>query len=188
MQYNDNPNDINRAAPAGGVPHDLPVNEPGTTGMGRESAMGAGTMGGPSDTASTEGKLHEAADTVKEKASAGAQAVRDQLGNLREKATTLKASLADKMDAGAQKLRQRAATGAGETERLTAEPGGTQKVEHKVASGLESTATWLRETDLDSLRTDVENQVRSHPGRTLLIALGLGYLVGRAVRGGGGQS
>jgi hypothetical protein len=28
----------------------------------------------------------------------------------------------------------------------------------------------------------VERQVKEHPGRTLLVALGLGYLLGRAVR------
>ena len=36
--------------------------------------------------------------------------------------------------------------------------------------------------DLDSLKSGIERQVKEHPGRTLLIAAGLGYLLGKAVR------
>ena len=45
-----------------------------------------------------------------------------------------------------------------------------------------ATADWLRETDLDSIKTGIERQVKEHPGRTLLVAVGLGYLIGKAVR------
>ena len=56
------------------------------------------------------------------------------------------------------------------------------QVSDKVAGGMESTAEWLRDADLDSLKAGLENQVKEHPGRTLLIAAGLGYLIGRAFR------
>ena len=52
----------------------------------------------------------------------------------------------------------------------------------KVAGGMEATAGWLRETDLDSVKTGIERQVKEHPGRTLLVAVGLGYLLGKAIR------
>jgi len=47
---------------------------------------------------------------------------------------------------------------------------------------MQATADWLRDADLDSLRTGVERQVKEHPGRTLLFAVGLGYLLGKAFR------
>jgi hypothetical protein len=56
------------------------------------------------------------------------------------------------------------------------------QVSDKVAGGMQATADWLREADLDGLKTGIENQVKEHPGRTLLIAAGLGYLIGRAFR------
>ena len=52
----------------------------------------------------------------------------------------------------------------------------------QVAGGMQATADWLREADLDTMRAGVERQVKEHPGRTLLIAVGLGYLLGKAFR------
>ena len=56
------------------------------------------------------------------------------------------------------------------------------QVPTKVAGGMDATASWLREADLDSLRVSIEAQVKEHPGRTLLIAVGVGYLLGKALR------
>jgi hypothetical protein len=47
---------------------------------------------------------------------------------------------------------------------------------------MQATADWLRDADLDNLRSGLERQVKEHPGRTLLLAVGLGYLVGKAFR------
>jgi hypothetical protein len=101
----------------------------------------------------------------------------------------LKNSLADALDSGANKLRQRnagsqsnlAGSTTGGSVALENNPRMTQ-VSNKVAGGMESTADWLRDADLDSLRTGIERQVKDHPGRTLLIAAGLGYLIGKAFR------
>jgi hypothetical protein len=74
---------------------------------------------------------------------------------------------------------------------LAGEPGAVNaasrderfaQVPAKVAGGMDATAHWLRETDLDSLKMNIETQVKEHPGRTLLIAVGLGYLLGKAFR------
>lgn len=54
----------------------------------------------------------------------------------------------------------------------------------KVVDRMHATADWIKERDIDQLKGTVEQQVRDHPGRTLLIAVGLGYLIGRAFRGG----
>ncbi len=44
---------------------------------------------------------------------------------------------------------------------------------------MSKSADWLRNGDL---KADIEQQVRENPGRTLLIALGLGYVLGKAFR------
>ena len=57
------------------------------------------------------------------------------------------------------------------------------KVGDKVASGMQSTADWLRSADMQSIQQSVERQVRENPGRTLLVALGLGYVLGKVLGG-----
>ena len=51
-----------------------------------------------------------------------------------------------------------------------------------LASGMQSSAEWLREADLEKMQAGVEKQVKEHPARSLLIALGAGYLIGKAFR------
>jgi rubrerythrin len=50
---------------------------------------------------------------------------------------------------------------------------------HRMGDGLDDSAGYLREADLRSLRRDVERQVDLRPLRTVAIALGAGYLIGR---------
>lgn len=116
----------------------------------------------------------------------GKDAVAEKIGAARERVGDLKSSLADKLEAGADKLGHResatfaGATGSGTT---TLEGDGRMTaVSDKVAGGLRNTANWLRETDMESIRTDIERQVKEHPARTLLIAAGVGYLLGKAFR------
>jgi hypothetical protein len=49
------------------------------------------------------------------------------------------------------------------------------------ADVMQKTAEFLRTGDL---RGSLEEQMRTNPGRTLLIAVGLGYVLGKAIRGG----
>lgn len=58
------------------------------------------------------------------------------------------------------------------------------QAKEKVVDRMHATADWIKEKDIDQLKGTIEAQVRDHPGRTLLIAAGLGYLIGRAFRGG----
>ena len=106
---------------------------------------------------------------------------------MREQAGTAKDKLADALESGADKLRQRTAGGS----QLAGTSGSTDvaisdnrvgQVTDKVAGGMQATADWLRDADLESMRVGVERQVKEHPGRTLLIAVGLGYLLGKAFR------
>lgn len=105
-----------------------------------------------------------------------------------ERAGELKSSLADKLEQGAEKLRQRA-HGGGQYAATTpdgsiavAENDKIAQVADKVAGGMQSTANWVRNADFESVKGDVERQVKEHPARSLIVAVGLGYLLGKAFR------
>jgi len=108
---------------------------------------------------------------------------------VREKASTAKDKLADALESGAERLRERGQTGGATLAGATADgstsiqtDGRIAQVSDKLAGGMDATAEWLRDADLDGLKLGLERQVKEHPGRTLLIAAGLGYLIGRAFR------
>lgn len=56
------------------------------------------------------------------------------------------------------------------------------QVNDRLATGLQGTADFIRNADIDSMKQGIEKQVKENPGRTLLIAAGLGYLLGKAFR------
>ena len=138
------------------------------------SPEGGQSSGGIADRAKS------AAGTAGEKLSGMGSTLRDRAGSAKDK-------LADVLESGAGRLRERAggtATLAGATDAgsVAMTDGRASQVAERVAGGMQSSADWLRDADLDSLKATVEQQVKEHPGRTLLIAAGLGYLVGRAFR------
>jgi len=104
---------------------------------------------------------------------------------VRQKASTIPAMLADGLEAGAQALRQnKLATSAASDGSSTAVSSDSSivAVTDTLADGMQSSAEWLRDADLDKLKTGVEKQVKEHPARSLLVALGAGYLIGKALR------
>ena len=155
----------------------------GSTGAAGATGGTGGTQGGFGGSAT--GGMGGAGTTGGEnRFERGKEAVQDRLGNIKEKASNLQATLADKLDAGAERLRQRAqsgtmagATGTGSVGVATDER--VAKASDSLATGLTKSADWLRNGDLQA---DVERQVRENPGRTLLIAVGVGYLLGKAFR------
>ena len=133
------------------------------------------------------------ADRARSIAGSAQEKLADVGSSVRERAGHMKDSLADALDAGAEKLRQRAtasamtssdtlagATTSGGT--AIASDGKMSQVNNRVAGGMSATADWLRDADLDGLKSGIERQVKEHPGRTLLVAVGVGYLLGKALR------
>ncbi len=146
-----------------------PSFESGTSGSTGSSGTGSGrTESSTSDTDRGVG------DRVKSVAS-----------SVREKASSIPAILADGLQAGANALRQRrpsTATSAGGSSVATVSDPSIAAVTDTLASGMQSSADWLRDADLDNLKEGVERQVKEHPARSLLVALGAGYLIGKAFR------
>ncbi|MDQ6870448.1 MAG: hypothetical protein M3037_00380 [Gemmatimonadota bacterium] len=104
--------------------------------------------------------------------------------SVKGKAAALPSMLADGLEAGAEALRQRR-TSPGRAEgsalTITNDPG-IAAVTDTLATGMQSSAEWLRDADLDKLKQGVEKQVKEHPARSLLVALGAGYLIGKVLR------
>ncbi len=65
----------------------------------------------------------------------------------------------------------------------TSQPSGTvDSVKQAVTSRVQAGAEWLKDRDVQQVKQTLETQVREHPVRTLLVALGAGYLLGKALR------
>jgi ElaB/YqjD/DUF883 family membrane-anchored ribosome-binding protein len=163
----------------------------GNTGDVTGSAgYGAGTSGSGSSSTGSSTSTGENASGLTDRARDIAGTAKDKLADVgssvRQGAGTAKDRLADALESGADKLRQRGggqlsgSTGSGDV--AISSDGSMAQVTDKLAGGMQATADWLRDADLDSLRTGVERQVKEHPGRTLLIAVGVGYLLGKAFR------
>jgi predicted extracellular nuclease len=111
--------------------------------------------------------------------------VKSVAGAVKQKASTIPSMLADGLEAGALALRQNkpAATSASNGSSVSvASDSSIATVTDTIADGMQSSAQWLRDADLDKLKTGVEKQVKEHPARSLLVALGAGYLIGKALR------
>jgi ElaB/YqjD/DUF883 family membrane-anchored ribosome-binding protein len=124
------------------------------------------------------------ADDVRARAQQGKEVVSDHVGQARDKANELKTSVADKLESGADTLRQRTRDGSRRVAAATAEAGtaATQRLEgysESVANRMERTAGWLRRGDIGD---SIVQQVQEHPARSLVIAVGVGYLLGRLLK------
>jgi len=134
----------------------------GATGMAGNTAPPAGldySTGAPN----TGGAVGQTSKTEQAKAT-----VQEKFGQVKDKARELQSTLADRLDSGADSG----------TVSATADTR-MANVQDSVARGMNKSADWLRNGDL---KADIERQVRENPGRTLLIALGLGYVLGKAFR------
>jgi hypothetical protein len=146
--------------------------ETGNTGSDGASSSTSGFDGG-GNTGSTSG---------------GSDRVKNVASSVKDKATALPSMIADGLEAGAQALRQRrstslstAGTSSGASPAIS-DDSSIAAVTDTLASGMQSSADWLRDADMDKLKQGVEQQVKEHPARTLLVALGAGYLIGKALR------
>jgi ElaB/YqjD/DUF883 family membrane-anchored ribosome-binding protein len=160
----------------------------GTSGQGSQAgSQGSGNASGTADASfsrDTSGDSQNVADRARGALSDAGSTVRDRAGNLKN-------SLADALESGAERLRHQgsgggqmagaAATG-GSASMVSDQSGRMTDMSNQVAGGLQGAADWLRDADLDGMKTGLERQVKEHPGRTLAIAVGLGYLLGKAIR------
>ena len=102
---------------------------------------------------------------------------------IRERAVQLKTQLADKLETGAGRLRRQATNTEKIDDAIAVTKERVADAGDRVATGMERSAEWLRSANLSAVQQKLERQVRENPGRTLLIAGAIGYLLGRAFKG-----
>lgn len=108
-------------------------------------------------------------------------------GSLKEKATQLRekavSAIDEKREQSARVLDSAAAGLHKGAERLP--PGGqSSTMAHSAAHKLEGAATYLRDHPVRNVLNDARWFVRGHPSQSLIAAVALGFLVGRALRKG----
>jgi hypothetical protein len=157
------------------------------TSFGSEASSGFETGNTGSDGASSSTSTFDGTGNT-----GGGSGVTDRVKNVassvKGKASALPSMIADGLEAGAQALRQRrssslstAGSSSGASPAIS-EDSSIAAVTDTLATGMQSSAEWLRDADMDKLKQGVEQQVKEHPARTLLVALGAGYLLGKAFR------
>lgn len=158
----------------------------GTSGQGSQAGSQGSTASGTADASFSRDTSGE--QNMGDRARS---ALADAGSTVRDRAGSLKNSLADALESGAERLRNQGAGGGqiagaaatGGSAGMVSEQGGRMTdMSNQVAGGLQGAADWLRDADLDGMKTGLERQVKEHPGRTLAIAVGLGYLLGKAIR------
>jgi ElaB/YqjD/DUF883 family membrane-anchored ribosome-binding protein len=86
----------------------------------------------------------------------------------------IKTTVADKLQAAATAIHQKADR--------SGQPPEVTAFGHRAAGWLERSADYVNEMEPQRLKTDIENQVRRNPGRSLLIAGIVGLALGGLLR------
>jgi hypothetical protein len=129
-------------------------------------------------TSTTDENLNARFNDARERVSDIASRVRDKAGHVAE---TVSEKLDQQRETAAGSLRRAASTIHQNAQNI---PGGPKVVHltHRLADGMESTASYLRDHDVNQMGTDALNVCRRYPGQTLIAALALGFLLGRSRR------
>lgn len=87
----------------------------------------------------------------------------------------IKSTVADKLRTASQAIEEKSSDMEGRNE-------GLSTYGHQTAGWLEKSAAYIDEADPQRIKDDLENQVRRHPGRSLLIAGAVGLFLGAIFR------
>jgi ElaB/YqjD/DUF883 family membrane-anchored ribosome-binding protein len=99
----------------------------------------------------------------------------------RAKAAEVGDAAASKVDSAMTATGEQMSTLA-QTVREKAPEGKAGEVAVKAADALDRGGEYLQTADLQMVRTDLERVIREHPIESLLVGVGIGYLVARATR------
>jgi hypothetical protein len=156
-----------------------------STGAGQSDFSSSGFASSGSTVGSSASTGNDPSINVGETESGGITNKLKSVGSsVKDKAAGIPEMLADGLEAGAKALRRRepVTPGTDGTSVAVSNDSSIAAVTDTLASGMQSSADWIRDADIEKLKAGVEKQVKEHPARSLLIALGAGYLIGKALR------
>lgn len=116
---------------------------------------------------------------------AGAKAehlIRDAATSLGEKAENVACTLTDKADEAVAATGRGIESVAGQIRSYTSDTGMVGAATNKIADTLESGGMYLKEQGVSGLTTDVTKLVRRNPITSLMVGVGVGFLIARAGR------
>jgi ElaB/YqjD/DUF883 family membrane-anchored ribosome-binding protein len=90
-------------------------------------------------------------------------------------ADRIKSTVVDKLRAASQALEEKSSNLQGQNE-------GLSTYGRQAARWLDKSATYIDEANTQKVKDDLQNQVRHHPGRSLLIAGAVGLVLGAIFR------
>jgi len=121
---------------------------------------------------------HSTVDTAADKAQQVASDMKDKAQQVADKAQDLGQQAVDRADATTSTMGEKMSDVA-QTIREKAPMSGPMAT---AADTLERAGTYLQQQDLADMRADLEDIIRRHPIESLLVGLGVGYLLARSMR------
>lgn len=116
-------------------------------------------------------KAQQVAGDIKERAQQAADKAQDLGNQAAQRADAATTTVGEKMTDVAQTIRERAPAS-----------GPVADAADTAADTLQRAGSYLQQQDLTDMRVDLENLIRQHPIESLLIGLGVGYLLARSTR------
>jgi len=104
------------------------------------------------------------------------------IGNLTDKAQEIGATAANKANEAATVVGDKIGSLASVIREKAPREGTVATAATAVVDGLESTSSYLREKKFEHLANDVTALVRTYPVQSILVGVGLGYLLARRTR------
>lgn len=125
---------------------------------------------------------HSTVDSVSDKAQQVASDVKDKAQEVADKAQQVGAQAVDKVDAATDTVGAKMTDVAQTIREKAPMSGPVADAANTAATTLERAGTYLQEQDLADMRADLEGIIRRHPIESLLVGLGIGYLLARSTR------
>ena len=125
---------------------------------------------------------HNTVDTVSEKAQQVASDVKDKAQQVADKAQDIGQQAVDRADDATTTVGGKMTDVAQTIREKAPMSGPVANAADTAANTLERAGTYLQEQDLADMRSDLEGIIRRHPIESLLVGLGVGYLLARSTR------
>lgn len=116
-------------------------------------------------------KAQDAAHNVKDKANELGTQAREKANQASEKVDDAMSNAGQQMSNLAQTVRERAP-----------QQGRMGEIAENTATALERSGRYLQQSNPDTIRSDLESVIRQHPVESLLVGLGLGFVIARSMR------
>lgn len=130
----------------------------------------------------TQNKANQVASDVKDKAQDAKDKAQQVAGDVKDKAQQVSAQATERADAATTTVGEKMSDAAQTIREKAPVSGPVADAADKTAETLERAGTYLQQQNLNDMRSDLESLIRRHPMESLLIGLGIGYLLARSTR------